>query len=594
MNPTSRPRSHRALRTGMVALTISGLLVTTACSSNSTDVEGTAPGTASTATASGSTGSASTSASTSIDDVLAAYEDIHEPINATDAELAAATVIDLTAGTVDGDGAQFSDSTVTITAGGVYSLTGSTSDGQVVVDAADDDVTLILNGASITSNSTAAIYVKSADEVDLILAEGTVNSLTDATDYTYPDASTDEPKAALFVDANLTIMGSGELAITGRYGDGISVKDGLVIDSGTLSVTAVDDGIRGKHYTVINGGQITVDADDDGIIANQEEDATRGFVLITDGDVTVAAAEDGIQGETAVFITGGTITAAVGDDGIHAETDLIITDGVITITESEEGLEGSRVDIRGGTIDVTSADDGINAAGDESERWISISGGEIVVDALGDGIDANGALTISDGLLVIHGPSNSGNGALDADGELAITGGTVVALGAGGMEQAPNTSSGQSWISTALQSSVSAGTVISVADDSGNIIESVLTRRTVGAVIVSTPDVQADATYSVYASTADGGTTEGFGGLVDGVSVSGETAITTTTAGESAFGGGPGGGFGNDFGGEPGAGGGRPGGMGGTEDGEGLRPTRPEPGSSEAPSENGSADQSQG
>ena len=61
----------------------------------------------------------------------------------------------------------------------------------------------------------------------------------------------------------------------GNAYDGITSKDGLVIESGTITVDAVDDGIRGKDRLEINGGTIDVTAGGDGI-KSDDNDAGPG------------------------------------------------------------------------------------------------------------------------------------------------------------------------------------------------------------------------------------------------------------------------------------------------------------------------------
>ncbi|GAA4445704.1 carbohydrate-binding domain-containing protein [Phytohabitans houttuyneae] len=148
-----------------------------------------------------------------------------------------------------------SGGSVTVTGAGTYQLTGSLTNGQVVVNTTESGIVrLILNGATIANSTSSAINVVDADEVMVFLNAGTTNRLTDATTYVYPDPSVDEPNAALFSAADLTVAGTGSLTVTGNAYDGIASKDGLVIASGTVTVTAVDEGVRGKDYLVVNGG----------------------------------------------------------------------------------------------------------------------------------------------------------------------------------------------------------------------------------------------------------------------------------------------------------------------------------------------------
>ena len=156
--------------------------------------------------------------------------------------------------TADGDGVEVDGATVTIAAPGTYRLSGTLT-GQVVVDtAAEGDVRIVLDDATITSATTSAIAVMAADEAVVVLADGTANALTDGSSY---GAGDDEANAALYSAADLTIAGNGSLTVTGNANDGIGGQDGLVVSSGTVTVTAVDDAIRGKDYVRLEGGSVT-------------------------------------------------------------------------------------------------------------------------------------------------------------------------------------------------------------------------------------------------------------------------------------------------------------------------------------------------
>lgn len=99
-------------------------------------------------------------------------------------DAASATTIALsgTSATVSGSGASVSDdgATVIVSAAGTYVVTGELTDGQLVVEAGDDDkVQLVLSGATINNADGPAIYVKNADKCFVTLADGTQNTLTD-------------------------------------------------------------------------------------------------------------------------------------------------------------------------------------------------------------------------------------------------------------------------------------------------------------------------------------------------------------------------------------------------------------------------------
>ncbi|MGN0649780.1 MAG: carbohydrate-binding domain-containing protein [Oscillospiraceae bacterium] len=488
---------------------------------------------------------------------------------------------------IAGKGASADGAVVTISKAGVYSVSGSCSDGRIVIDAdKSDEVSLILNGLSLTSKSGSAIYCDNAGKFTLTLAQGTENTISDTANYNI-SAEEDEPDAAIFSREDTVINGSGSLTVNGGYLGAIKCKDGLKICDGSITVNSVDDGIKGKDYLIVAGGTINVSSGKDGLVSTNDKDETLGYVNITGGDITIAANNDGIQAQTelivsggsiiitagegsasvehteeggsrggffgdrgkdfsqwedtagnntesikglkagsAVTISGGTITVdsaddsvhsngsvtisggtlelASGDDGIHAEAELFISAGDILITSSYEGLEGKCIEIEGGTINLTAFDDGLNAAGEgsggfgdvDNDCYISISGGSLTVNASGDGIDSNGTIAMSGGVVVVFGPTNSGNGALDYGSSFALSGGTLAALGSAGMAAAPSTLS-QPCLS--IYSQVSAGSSIEVRDPDGNAIISVVTPKACESLILSASEMTVGTEYGIYA-----------------------------------------------------------------------------------------------
>ena len=451
------------------------------------------------------------------------------------------------------DGVTVDDSTVTITAAGVYRLSGELV-GQVVVAAPDDAlVVLILDGATITNDAGAAIDVQTADDVAISLADGSKNSVSDAASYAEDAAA----NAAIHSATDLTITGTGALTVTGNGNDGITSTDDLVILSGALTVTAADDALRGKDALAVEGGTLTLTATaGDGLKSDQESDATQGNIVISGGSIDITAGDDGVQAQADTVITGGELTVSAADDGVKGEQIVSIGDGTVTVAASLEGIEAGSVGIGGGIVSVTASDDGINGSGattstdaaatdtttqdqqggmpgggggefaDTGER-VEISGGTVTVNAEGDGLDSNGSLTISGGDITVYGPTNSGNGALDANGDLSVTGGTVLALGSGGMEQAPSDTSTQGWVM--LSGQVEAGQEAEIVDASGTTIGTVTAAKATGAVIYSSAEVEAGASYEL---------------VIDG------SSVRTAVAGEAAATQGPGG-NGGGFGGAP-------------------------------------------
>ena len=78
---------------------------------------------------------------------------------------AAAATITLNGGSasVQGNGAAVQGAVITISDAGIYRITGTLDDGQIVIDAGKDDaVTLVLDNANISCSNSAGIYAKQA------------------------------------------------------------------------------------------------------------------------------------------------------------------------------------------------------------------------------------------------------------------------------------------------------------------------------------------------------------------------------------------------------------------------------------------------
>lgn len=213
---------------------------------------------------------------------------------------------------IDGEGVVVKDKTITIKSAGVYSLTGKLDEGQIIVDAGnEDDVFIVLNGVDITNSNTSPIYSKNSKNTIISLQDNTKNTLTDGEEYKFED-STDEPNATIFSKNDLYIIGSGSLIINANYNHGIYSKDEFKIQSGDITINSKNDGIKGKDCVNIAGGNINIVSGGDGIQSNNTTDETKGYILIEDGNINISAGEDGIQAETNLQIKDGTIDIVSG------------------------------------------------------------------------------------------------------------------------------------------------------------------------------------------------------------------------------------------------------------------------------------------
>lgn len=262
---------------------------------------------------------------------------------------------------------QIKDSTITITKGGVYVLSGQLTDKMIVVETSEEEkVRLVLNGASIVNSDGAALYVKEADKVFVTTVSGTENELTGAAD----DAEADTPDATVYATSDLTINGEGSLIVNAGKGSGIHSKDELVVTGGELTVNAQNHGLSGKDGVSIGGGVISVTTKGDGIHAKGSSEETKeqeGEAQET-GQTSAALNEDGTATKKSgyVYISDGTVLITSEDEGIQGAGAVIIDGGMIDIKAAQEGIEGFDVIVNGGELDVEAGDDGINATSKET------------------------------------------------------------------------------------------------------------------------------------------------------------------------------------------------------------------------------------
>ena len=265
-------------------------------------------------------------------------------------------------GTIRGNGAYFLDGDLVITGGGTYVLTGSLTDGSVIVDAyASSKVTLVLDGVDIANSEDACILVKQADKVFLTLAQDSENTLTSAD--TYSDDAVDAGvDAVLYAKDDLTINGTGTLRISGGWKHGIAANDDLVITGGTITVEAVGDAIHANDSLRLCNAELNLTAQDDGIALTNEEEG-EGYLYMESGTVSITSSDDGIHTTGAITIAGGALTISASDDGIHSDTSILVSGGTITIPQCYEGLEALTIEQTGGDITLYPTDDGFNANG---------------------------------------------------------------------------------------------------------------------------------------------------------------------------------------------------------------------------------------
>ncbi|MBI3123846.1 MAG: carbohydrate-binding domain-containing protein [Ignavibacteriales bacterium] len=366
------------------------------------------------------------------------------------------------------------------------------------------------------------------------------------------------------------IIKSGTLNVS-SVDDGIRGKDYLIVKSGNITVNAKGDGLksdndedstRGYIYianssmNIISGGD-AITAQTDVLISDGTYTITSGggsgftanttnsskgikglvYTIISGGTYTLSTADDALHSNKNLVINGGTFAITSGDDGIHADASLIINNGTINITKSYEGIESAALIINGGEIHIVSSDDGLNGAGGRDASspgsfvqtgnyYLYINGGYIFINATGDGIDINGSIVMTDGVVVVNGPTANMNGAIDYDASFKISGGFIVASGSSGMAQAPGTTSAQYSVLVTFKTTLSANTLFHIQNSSGSDILSFVPKKNYQSVAISSPKL-AKGTYDIYY----GGTSTGMlkdGLYQDGIYSAGTKATSFT------------------------------------------------------------------
>lgn len=388
-----------------------------------------------------------------------------------------------------------------------------------------------------TSENDSVIYSK--DDL-IILGEGTLNIKANNQD-------------GIVSKDNIVIL-NGNININ-SIDDGIRSKDYITILDGNINITSTGDGIKTTNeensslgYILIENGNININSKQDGIQATTDIKILDGIfeiktgngaiissnnsimwgrmnensndtvskkaikasnnIVISNGTFNINSEDDSIHSNNNIEINDGNYTLSSGDDGIHADKNLTIKNGEINITKSYEGLEGSEITIDNGNINIVAIDDGINVAGGSdssslnrpgannynknTDYILTINNGYIYVNASGDGLDSNGKIIMNGGTVLVDGPTDDGNGALDYETEFIMNDGILVAVGSSGMAESISENSSQNGVIINFDSNYESDTIIN--------IEGIITykpSKKFSSIVVSTKDIKLNETYNI-------------------------------------------------------------------------------------------------
>mgnify|MGYP002713092590 CR=1 FL=1 len=448
--------------------------------------------------------------------------------------------------TEDPNAAIYSESDMTITGGGSLTVEANYNDGIASKDS------LTITGGNITVTSVDD-GIRGKD--DLTISNATI-TLDVQGDGLKSDNEEDAEKGYIALE-------SSNINITAAN-DGIQAETSITINSGEFNIVTGGGsnaylgedvsakGIKGAVSVTINGGTFVIDSADDAIHSNDS-------IVINAGDFLISTGDDGVHADTNLEINNGTFNITQSYEGLESAV-ITINDGTIYVVSSDDGINvaggndgsgmvmggggrggggmgGGRGGMPGGNTPpdgntapggntAPAAPDNANGqftppdnAGMPSDDWAAgggftasgsyylyINGGYIIVNANGDGLDANGSIEMTGGIVLVSGPTENMNGALDYDGSFTLTGGFFVAVGSSGMAQAPGNTSTQASMLVNFSSNMQPGNLIHIENAQGEDILTFAPIKNYQSISFSSPELTVGETYNIYVGGSSTGT----------------------------------------------------------------------------------------
>lgn len=435
-----------------------------------------------------------------------------------------------------------SGTTNTISDGADYTATGEDDPDAVVYSKAD--LTIAGEGTlKVNGNHEDGIHTSDG----LVIASGTLEV----------NAANTGIKGKDYVD----ILG-GTINVTAQQ-DGIKSTNDTDegqgwtrLSNGTVTVNAGDDGFKASRVVEISGGSLTVEQSDEGIEAQ--------YINVSGGDVNVTSADDGMNASLKTSDSESTDSSANTSDAANQQQNNQQQGSLPggqqngTSNQQQQGtgqppaISGTSQDgtsqngttgtgqqqnntqnqgnqnmgqppaMPGGNVQDGTSQNGTTGTGQQGmgqppqggmpggggtfevvDAAINVSGGNITVNAEGDGIDSNGVTTLSGGTLIVNGPSQGGNAALDTNGDLLLNGATVLSGSTADMFEAPSTNSTSGYLKLTNSSGFEQGSTVQVADSSGKVVANYkVTKSNVQLVLVSSSSIVKGQSYTVYTTTS--------------------------------------------------------------------------------------------
>lgn len=349
----------------------------------------------------------------------------------------------------------------------------------------------------------------------------------------------------------------------------------ILIENGTYNITSGQDGIAAETCLLIKNGQFNITTGEGAKVTSwgnndmwgnknnpmrpgmdMEENNTESDtvskkaikasvdITINDGEFVINSEDDAIHSNGSISIENGEYEIKSGDDGVHADNSLTINEGNITINQCYEGIEGTNIVVNNGNIHIMSTDDGFNAAGGNdssammgrpgmnnfggSTGSLEINGGYIYMNASGDGLDSNGNIVINDGFIIVDGPENGGNGALDYDSSCEIKNGFLLAVGYGQMAQMPNNAD-INCVMIGFNNVINAGDIVNIKNSTGEDLLTYSGAKSYNNLVLCTSMLETGKEYTISIGGSCDGTA--LDGVYTGAYEGGEVYETFTVSG---------------------------------------------------------------
>lgn len=418
----------------------------------------------------------------------------------------------------DVNGTIYSKDDLFITGNGVLNLVANHGDGIV----SKDDLTIFSGTINIESKDDG---IRGKDTVKV--KDGIININSDG-DGIKTTNTEDTEKGYIYIE-------NGEFNIISNF-DGIQAENNIIIKNGKFNITT-------------GGGSYIMSSNNDrwgywnSSTTTESAKAIKAVndITIEEGEFNISSSDDAVHSNGNINIKNGEFNISSGDDGMHADSTLTIDNGNITISKSYEGLEANEITINNGNINVTASDDGINVAGGNDgsafgrpgenpfeasqTNILIINDGNIYINASGDGLDSNGSIVMNLGTVIVDGPTNDGNGALDYGSSFTINGGTLIAAGSSGMAQNISNSSSQAGVLINFDTNQKAETLVNI-----NNVITYSPSKQFSSILISTPNLKQYETFTISLEGTSTGT-ENNGLYIDGQYSGGTTYDTFTVNG---------------------------------------------------------------